>query len=79
VESISPRCNAPWVSAVVESDGAIRPCFFHKAIGNIHEGSLLDVLNGDEALRFRRELDVSTNPTCRNCVCSLFLSQPLSA
>jgi Fe-coproporphyrin III synthase len=77
-QSISPRCNAPWVSAVVESDGAVRPCFFHKAIGNIREASLLDILNGDDALRFRRELDVSTNPTCRNCVCSLFLSQPLS-
>ena len=23
------RCNAPWVSTVVEADGSVRPCFFH--------------------------------------------------
>src|SRR5262249_39802804 len=23
----APRCNAPWVSAVVDTDGAVRPCF----------------------------------------------------
>ncbi len=30
----APRCNAPWVSAVVESNGDVRPCFFHPVIGN---------------------------------------------
>lgn len=70
---VAPRCNAPWVSAVIEADGAVRPCFFHNAVGNIRDHSLLDILNGDDALRFRRELDVATNTTCRNCVCSLFL------
>jgi MoaA/NifB/PqqE/SkfB family radical SAM enzyme len=69
----SPRCNAPWVSAVIEADGAVRPCFFHDPVGNIHDQSLLDILNGDNAIRFRQNLDVGTNPTCRNCVCSLFL------
>ncbi len=24
-------CNAPWVSAVIEADGTVRPCFFHPA------------------------------------------------
>ncbi len=24
----SPVCNAPWTSAVVDADGAVRPCFF---------------------------------------------------
>ena len=23
------RCNAPWVSTVIEADGTVRPCFFH--------------------------------------------------
>jgi len=27
-------CNAPWVSAVVESNGDILPCYFHPAYGN---------------------------------------------
>lgn len=79
IQASSPRCNAPWVSAVIESDGSVRPCFFHSTIGNIHENLLTDVLNGEEALRFRQRLDVSTNPTCRNCVCSLFVSQHKSA
>lgn len=72
----SPRCNAPWVSTVIEADGTVRPCFFHQAIGNIHDSPLADILNGDEALKFRQRLDVPTNPTCRNCVCSLFIPEP---
>jgi Fe-coproporphyrin III synthase len=69
---VAPRCNAPWVSAVLESDGAVRPCFFHRPIGTVGKGaSLLDVLNGPEAISFRLGLDVATNPICRRCVCSL--------
>jgi Fe-coproporphyrin III synthase len=72
-EAISPKCNAPWVSAVIESDGSVRPCFFHKVLGNIHDNTLLEVLNGAEAIQFRQELDIPTNPICRRCVCSLHL------
>ena len=39
VKAESPRCNAPWVSAVVEADGSVRPCFFHPAVGNIGDAS----------------------------------------
>jgi len=73
VPATSPRCNAPWVSAVLESDGAVRPCFFHRPIGNIHERPFAEILNGPEALEFRRHLDIPTDPVCRNCVCSLFV------
>jgi MoaA/NifB/PqqE/SkfB family radical SAM enzyme len=69
----APRCNAPWVSAVVESDGAVRPCFFHRPIGSLHDGPLMDVLNSDAAVRFRSQLDISKDAICRRCVCSLFL------
>jgi len=67
----SPLCNAPWVSAVVETDGTVRPCFFHRAIGNLKDGSLEEVVKGPEAARFRAGLDVAGNPTCNRCVCSL--------
>ncbi len=67
----SPVCNAPWVSAVVEVDGSVKPCFFHPTIGNITSASLEDVINGDEARNFRRSLDVENNGTCQRCVCSL--------
>jgi Fe-coproporphyrin III synthase len=74
VEPVAPNCNAPWVSAVIEADGTVRPCFFHPPIGRLNEGrTLLEVLNGPEATAFRRNLDVAANPVCRRCVCSLNL------
>jgi MoaA/NifB/PqqE/SkfB family radical SAM enzyme len=65
------KCNAPWVSTVVEADGTVRPCFFHRALGNLHERPLGSILNSKEAIVFRRSLDVRTNPICRRCVCTL--------
>jgi Fe-coproporphyrin III synthase len=70
-QPVSPTCNAPWVSAVVESDGTLRPCFFHKSIGRLNGETLLDVLNSFEAQHFRSSLNVSNNPICQRCVCSL--------
>lgn len=67
----APICNAPWVSAVVEVDGSVRPCFFHRSIGNITFSSLEEVINGAAALAFRQSLDIKTNATCQRCVCSL--------
>jgi Fe-coproporphyrin III synthase len=67
----SPICNAPWVSAVVEIDGSVRPCFFHHTVGNITTSTLEEVLNGEAAQEFRQSLDIETNPTCQRCVCSL--------
>jgi len=67
----SPICNAPWVSAVVEVDGSVRPCFFHRPIGNIAASTLEEVVNSEAARQFRQSLNVSENPTCRRCVCSL--------
>jgi MoaA/NifB/PqqE/SkfB family radical SAM enzyme len=74
-QAVAPRCNAPWVSAVVDADGAVRPCFFHPAFGNIHDRSLEEVVNSPQALRFRRELDIERNAICQRCVCSLYLPQ----
>ncbi|GAA4094495.1 hypothetical protein GCM10022392_16610 [Mucilaginibacter panaciglaebae] len=68
------RCNAPWVSAVIEADGSVRPCFFHDTIGNIHYNSLTEILNTNQATDFRRTLDMNTHPTCVKCVCTLSLS-----
>lgn len=70
-ESTAPRCNAPWVSAVVEGDGTVRPCFFHRPIGSLKSHTLPQVLNGFDAQQFRAGLNVATNSVCRRCVCSL--------
>lgn len=67
------KCNAPWVSAVIEADGQVRPCFFHDSIGNIHDADLATIVNSEKAKGFRKSLRVDTNETCVKCVCSLNL------
>lgn len=68
---VAPVCNAPWVSAVLEVDGSVRPCFFHERIGSVGTATLEQVINSDEARQFRAGLKINENPTCRRCVCSL--------
>ena len=72
-ENVAPRCNAPWVSAVIEASGDVRPCFFHPVLGNIHSQELSDIINSPRALSFRASLDVASNETCKRCVCSLYI------
>lgn len=67
-------CNAPWVSSVIETDGTVRPCFFHRSFGNIHEHPLDEILNSPDARAFRAGLDVTRNEICRKCVCTLSLA-----
>jgi MoaA/NifB/PqqE/SkfB family radical SAM enzyme len=67
----APICNAPWVSAVIEVDGSVRPCFFHPSIGNAHQITLEEAINTETALSFRSRLKIASNPTCQRCVCSL--------
>jgi MoaA/NifB/PqqE/SkfB family radical SAM enzyme len=69
---VAPRCNAPWVSAVIEASGEVRPCFFHPSIGSVHEKTFGEVVNSLEAMRFRADLEVERNAICQRCVCSLF-------
>ncbi len=67
------KCNAPWVSTVVEADGTVRPCFFHEPYGNIKTVSLDKIINSEEAIQFRKQLDMDKNETCLKCVCYLNL------
>ena len=67
------KCNAPWVSTVIEADGTVRPCFFHEALGNIHDKPLSRILNSDSSVEFRKSLDIDTNAICKKCVCYLNL------
>jgi MoaA/NifB/PqqE/SkfB family radical SAM enzyme len=63
-------CNAPWTSIVIEADGGVRPCFFHERIGNLRHQPLGDIVTRGLPA-FRRMLDVSSNPVCERCVCSM--------
>jgi MoaA/NifB/PqqE/SkfB family radical SAM enzyme len=76
IQHRSPVCNAPWVSAVIETDGSVRPCFFHRVVGNIHQSALEDIVNGDHATEFRESLNIAENPICQRCVCSLNHARP---
>jgi MoaA/NifB/PqqE/SkfB family radical SAM enzyme len=66
------QCNAPWVSAVLEPEGVLRPCFFHDPYGSAVDG-LEEALNSPAAVAFRQRLEVSRNQTCQRCVCALNL------
>lgn len=68
------KCNAPWVSVVVEADGTVKPCFFHASMGNIKDISLEKVINSKSNIQFRKELNTQTDSTCVKCVCYLHLS-----
>lgn len=68
------KCNAPWVSTVIEADGTVRPCFFHQPIGNIRLQSLDAILNSENAIGFRKHLDMDKNEICMKCVCYLNLA-----
>ena len=70
---VAPRCNAPWVSAVWETNGDVRPCFFHPPLGNTTHRTLAEIVNGPAAEAFRETLNVAENPVCQRCVCSLYL------
>jgi len=67
------KCNAPWVSAVIESNGDVLPCFFHKAYGNIHQNNFEAIINSEKAIQFRKQLDISKNEICQKCVCALHI------
>jgi MoaA/NifB/PqqE/SkfB family radical SAM enzyme len=67
------KCNAPWVSAVIESNGDVLPCFFHQKYGNIYQQPFSDLINSEQAISFRKSLNVDQNPICQRCVCSLYI------
>ena len=67
------KCNAPWVSAVIEPDGNVKPCFFHAAVGNIKSNNLMEIINNEHSIQFRKNLNVDENHTCKKCVCYLNL------
>jgi Fe-coproporphyrin III synthase len=63
-------CNAPYMSVVVEADGSVRPCFFHAAVGNIRESPLGAIVERNLPA-FRDGLNLSSDPVCARCVCSM--------
>jgi MoaA/NifB/PqqE/SkfB family radical SAM enzyme len=71
-EGSFPRvsCNAPYMSAVVEADGSVRPCFFHQAVGSVRLEPLSAIVKRNLPA-FRENLLIDSNPVCTRCVCSM--------
>ena len=64
-------CNAPMMSTVITARGDVLPCFFLPKLGNIREKSLIQILNGDEAVTTRKQVRAFEPERCKTCVCSL--------
>jgi MoaA/NifB/PqqE/SkfB family radical SAM enzyme len=71
------RCNAPHISAVIEVDGRLRPCYFLPAVGKLNAASdngtsLRDTMNTLDALALRRAYRTGERAECERCVCPLY-------
>ena len=64
------QCNAPYMSVVIEANGAVRPCFFHEPVGSIRHTSLESIVR-EHLPAFRAALSMPDDPVCRRCVCSM--------
>ncbi|MFN8377646.1 MAG: radical SAM protein [Anaerolineae bacterium] len=67
------RCNAPHISAVIEVDGTLRPCYFLPAIGRTAKGQpLADALNAPDSRAMRHAYRTGARAECKTCVCPLY-------
>jgi len=66
------RCNTPQLSAVVEVDGSLRPCYFLPKMGNVNDGGLNVSINTSEALALRAAVRDGERAECERCVCPLY-------
>jgi len=66
------RCNAPHLSAVIEVDGSLRPCYFLPTMGRLKGERLADAINSEAALDLRRAYRQGERAECERCVCPLF-------
>jgi MoaA/NifB/PqqE/SkfB family radical SAM enzyme len=62
-----PPCDAPWWSSVVDADGTLRPCFFHRGVGDARRG--LDTVRSSPAFAAALAHIRGPNETCERCVC----------
>ena len=72
------KCNAPEFSAVIEADGAVRPCFFIPGTGATASNGLQKALNDPLMKRLRADIRLQRRAECARCVCSMW-RDPASA
>lgn len=64
-----PRCNAPHISAVINVDGTLQPCYF---LPPIPHSTGLDAINDPAMLTLRKAYQGGQRPECERCVCPLY-------
>ncbi len=67
-----PRCNAPHISAVVNVDGKLQPCYFLPAGGDLKQHDLETVINAPEMVVLRKAYRDGERSECTRCVCPLY-------
>jgi MoaA/NifB/PqqE/SkfB family radical SAM enzyme len=67
-------CNAPMLSAVITSTGAMLPCYFLPVYGNIRKGAVKELVNGAKIKRVRRDVKDYVLDRCKQCVCTLHIN-----
>lgn len=68
----SVRCNAPRFSAVIETDGSVRPCFFLPSSGRVGHVPILRVLNNEAGKELRQQQRLGHRDECVRCVCPAY-------
>jgi Fe-coproporphyrin III synthase len=71
------RCNAPEFSAVIDTTGAVHPCFFIPGPADARlphgsAGALESVLNSRSMAGLRSDIRSAGRAECKTCVCSLW-------
>ena len=66
------RCNAPHLSAIIEVDGSLRPCYFLPTMGRVNGTPLHTAINTPAALDLRRAYRAGERSECGRCVCPLY-------
>ncbi|NVO09720.1 MAG: radical SAM protein [Bacteroidales bacterium] len=66
------ECNCPWVSAVINFDLDVLPCFFQASMGSLNsEPNLSKIINSNNAVSWREYFSVQENTICQRCVCPM--------
>ncbi|MFL5241636.1 MAG: SPASM domain-containing protein [Gemmataceae bacterium] len=86
-DAVAPRCHMPWQQMMIDANGNVQPCAYrnnynnpssHPPCGNFNKEKLLDIWNGDEFQKLRKDMargDLEA-AGCANCL-ALKQGQPL--
>jgi Fe-coproporphyrin III synthase len=66
------RCNAPRFSAVIETDGSIKPCFFLPSTATCADIPISSALNAQAGKKLRQEQRLGKRQECLRCVCPAY-------